>query len=1042
MVELPEVRIAVQWPGASPRQVERYVTAPIERSVQTVPGTAKVESSSEPGSAGIVLSVAEGYDLGAYVTQVNERLTLLRGVLPDRVQPRLTKKVPTALRDELGFITLQVVGPMTPDELRRLAEERLAPALSSLPGIANVEVEGGSQRELLIALSSDRLVGYGIEPEFVRQRLYEAMRDDVYGSLRGQGRDVLLMKPAEERVARISKLVVNDASGNRPPVHMDDVATLTLGRAPRRTISRIDGQSVVTLELERARGSHMIQVAEAVHDRVEELRGSLPEGGRIIVADDRTEEVREQLRDLVWRGGLGLVLVILVLLFMLKSVRAALVVLYSVAVALALGLALLGTLGLTLNLITIAGLVLVFGLLVDNCAVVVEQLVLQRPRFVKAGLRGITLAAAVTRATLGAVWLPLLGGTLSTMAVMLPLIYLSGELRALFLPFGVLVSLTLLFSLVSAALLVPVLGRFLPRDVEPLRRRILRRLASLPYFWAARFPRLSLVVLLLLLGLPLWVLPTEIAIESRRDPVPEPVARLATLYDATMGADGVRRARKVLDPALGGVLRPFFQTATFGQAWNYDVRPAVYVHLAFPPGSPIERADSLMDRFEMIALASPSVKRTIVRISEPAQTASMRVLFNDEALLTFEPFRMRERLIGQALLVGGLYVSVYGLVPDGYSSGLGYSSGGELVMAYGPNYEDLADLSERFARFMQRRSRRVISVNTNAGRFGWMGDQTRQVLSFRWDEDAQARTGADAQWLAGRMRPVFATTYPMLYADIERETRLPVRLIVEQADRMDVDRVIDRPLTVGDSTMLRLAGLADYSIVETPAGIERLNQQYRRYIRIDYRGPYQMARNFVREAVESFSVPAGYRLERGRYQFFEEDVKQDFAFVFMGAIFLVFLITAAIFESWRLPLVVMLSVPMAGIGVSLGFMWLGANFAEGAFIGTVLLVGIAVNDSILLTDRYRRLRQVRPTTSSGLLARLAVRERLRPMWTTTLTSVAAMLPLLLFPDSGEFWLGLAVTVVGGLLASTLLAPIASVALLSLFRRPSAKAPRE
>ena len=114
--------------------------------------------------------------------------------------------------------------------------------------------------------------------------------------------------------------------------------------------------------------------------------------------------------------------------------------------------------------------------------------------------------------------------------------------------------------------------------------------------------------------------------------------------------------------------------------------------------------------------------------------------------------------------------------------------------------------------------------------------------------------------------------------------------------------------------------------------------------------------------------------------------------------------------------------------------WTGTNFAEGAFIGMVLLVGIAVNDSLLLTDRYRQLRELRPGVSSSMLARLAVRERLRPMWTTTLTSVAAMLPLLVFPDKGDFWMDLAVTVVGGLLAATLIAPVASVAVLSLSRK--------
>jgi len=125
------------------------------------------------------------------------------------------------------------------------------------------------------------------------------------------------------------------------------------------------------------------------------------------------------------------------------------------------------------------------------------------------------------------------------------------------------------------------------------------------------------------------------------------------------------------------------------------------------------------------------------------------------------------------------------------------------------------------------------------------------------------------------------------------------------------------------------------------------------------------------------------------------------------------------------------SHPVAAVGVGAGFLWSGANFAEGAFIGTVLLIGIAVNDSILLADRYRQLRSLRPRTQPALLIRLSVRERLRPMWTTTLTTTASLLPLIVFPSAGEFWLGLAVTVTGGLIASTLLAPVATVAMVSL-----------
>ena len=257
---------------------------------------------------------------------------------------------------------------------------------------------------------------------------------------------------------------------------------------------------------------------------------------------------------------------------------------------------------------------------------------------------------------------------------------------------------------------------------------------------------------------------------------------------------------------------------------------------------------------------------------------------------------------------------------------------------------------------------------------------------------------------------------------------------MDRAEQIDVDRLAQLPLALSDSAYFRLHGVSDYSLVTVPAQIRREDQKYVRYVDIDYRGTFQMTRQFQERLVETFAVPPGYSLEMSSGFFFREENRRALSWVYAATLLLVFLVTAAVFESWRLPLVVMLSVPLAAVGVCLGFLFTGASFVEGAFIGAVLLTGIAVNDSILLTDRFRRLRNRYPWGRATILARMAVRERLRPMWTTTLTSAAAMLPLLVFPDQGDFWTGLAVTVTGGLLASTLLAPLASVAMLSMSRR--------
>jgi multidrug efflux pump subunit AcrB len=888
-VELPEVRVTASWAGSSPRSVERYVTAPIERAVQNVEGTAGVESISEEGQTTVTAQVAEDTDLGLYTARVSEQLRLLEEDLPDRVTPRLTKRVPEALRDEQGFMTLQLVGPQDPSTLRRWAEDRVSPRLSALSGVADVRVRGGTTRELLVTLDPARLATQNIEVSAVQQALRQATTNAVYGRLDAKGQAPLLFTPATDRVDALRDLVVSPPSHPGPPIRLSDVATIEQTPAPRRSITRIDGNPVVTLTLDRAPGSHMVEVADRVRDRMAELEESLSGEARIEVATDKSEEVRGQLRDLRWRGGIGLLLVILVMLLMLRSLRAVGIVLFSVAVALAVALALLEPLGLTLNLITLAGLVLVFGLLVDNSVIVTEQLILEKERQAP----GTPLHEVATRAV-KSVTLPLIGGTVTTIAVMLPLVYLSGDLRELFLPFGVLTALTLAASLVSAALLVPVLDRWLsaPGTGHRLPRWI-RRTVQWPYALGTWAPKTTIVTLFLLVGLPTWLLPTTLG-TAEDEGQSAPVQRLAHVYNQTLGSAPIQAAREWIDPAVGGLVRPFVQQTSFGEQFDYEADPEVYVRLGFPPGNPIQRADSLLQRFEQTALASESVRRTVARIRE--RSARLRVRFRENALETAEPYLLRERLIQEAVLLAGIDVSVGGLLPQGYYSRSGTNISGFTVVAYGPNYEDLDALTERFARTLRQASRRVATVNTDAGTYGYR--QPREVLCFRLGPDAQAQTGVTPQRIAQRLRPLLTTRRTALWADLEGAPQIPVRVVVEDATELDATTLTDRPLALAGSTQVKLKDAATYSVETVPSRIVRENQQYKRYVEVDFRGPHRMGNEFLNEALESFSTPPGYRLEREQRTLFTEETERAFGWVMLGTLVLVFLATAAVFESW------------------------------------------------------------------------------------------------------------------------------------------------
>ena len=1020
-VELPELHINASWPGANPSAVERYVTAPLERTVQDIAGTTSVKSVSQEGSSFLTLTLSENTDPTIFAATVNERIALIRSNLPDHVYPYLTKEIPEELRDQQGFMTLQVVGDLSPDALRQLAEDKIAPKIRLVTGIGKVEVTGGTQRELCITLEPAKLAMYRISANSIKQAINESLNNEVFGRLRIKDHAVLLMRPAEQSVQRMANIpILPDLSSaaSRNPILLSELAAFDIQDAPVESISRIDGQNVVTLRLDRTHGSHLIQTADLVRQSLEAQKRNFPESVRVLVADDRSESVREELRNLAWQGGIGLLLVVLVLLFLLKSVRVVTIVLFSVFWAFSVSFLLLTPLGITLNLVTLGGLVLVFGMLADNAVVVVVEW---------GHLRKSHDPLEVTaKAVLSTVWMPLLGGTLTTCVVLLPLVYLSDTLQKLFLPMGVLIALTLLASLVSATLIVPVLGRYLPEGFtlsSSQKGSIIRKISLLPYGLSGRFPRFTLLLIAFVIGVPTWLLPDSLKIEM--DALANaPDTRLRVLYNKTFGSDEIVDLRYNIEPYIGGLSRIFFQDTQFGASWKYKESPEVHVSLEFPPGNPISRSDSLIHQFEQIALASKSVKQTMVNVME--NSAQLNVKFHEKSFQTFEPLTIRQDLIQQAILLGGIGVGVSGLLPEGYYTDFSQNVSGLRLDVFGPNLDDLVELSKRFAERLKRNVR-VAEVDIDAGNYGQK--DKRQFIQYRWPPDAQIQTKTSVQTLTAALSPIFNARYPIAFADLNGDVRLPIRMVMGKLPETDIARLSEIPLPISSQKAIALGKTVAYTFETAPSDILRENQQYKRTIAVDYRGPYDLAYEFLTEEISTMPTPAGYRIEFNNNVFFTKEVTKSFGWAIFATIFLVYLVMVFVFESWTTPLMVLASIPTAFLGVAMAFIITEANFAEGAFIGAILLMGVAVNNGILLMATYVTLYRKHPARQRKKLLLLATRKRLRPMWATTLVAVVGMLPVLVAPETNDFWLGLSATMTGGLLSSTLLIPITLMALM-------------
>ncbi len=1023
-IELPQANVVAEWPGASPRSVEKSVTVPIESAMQGIVGTAGIQSFSLKGRSVVRLEVGAGQDFDLWVAEASDRLAFLRDALPTGVRPRLIPSSPPGFENSSELMILQLVGQTGPDQLRRLAEQVLSPELLRLPGVHRVALAGGIDRELVVVLSKDRLAVHGITPTDVHLRLAEALTDTHYGWIVNDGRASLLKTSAAHTFEELNQLVISSSTLSGIPLALADLAEVEIRPALHQSLSRVDGQNVVTLTLERAPGSDLLEVAKRVHQRLPTLNSRLPAEVRLSIADDRSDEVFDQLEDLAARGGLSLLLLAGTLLILLRSLRALVILFTHVAISLAGAAILLATLKITLNLFTLAGLVLVVGFLVDNGIIMVEQLLVERRRRSGTGQSSRNVDRIPASRALRAVSLPLLGGTLTTLAVLLPLLQLAGNLRDFFVPFGLVASSTLLVSLLAAWFLIPALGRSLPHLTRRRSRRW-SKLALLPTNLAARYPRAVVATLILLHGVPLWLLPEKL---DTADPAESRISRIAIdLYNETLGSDLVIRGRAALEPFLGGFLRLFVREAEIAEKTYLGQEDQLHIQLTAPPGGGIEYLDTLIEGLERTALASPIVRQTMVQGT--GRTARMQIQFDLAALATDGPVAVRERLISQATRSAGIGVVITGLGPGAYFSGVGDAAVGIPVEVFSPRLESLEKLTDLFT--AQMTSYPGVSQVAIDGP-GQRSVDSQPVVHLRWDSDAVRRTGRSARWLANTLD--VSRGRPPLELALSDGEQIPVKATVQGSEDLELEQLISSPLLTSAGPQARLANLAEVSLEHQVPLIERANQQYRRQLNVRFQGPAKLAEEVVDFGIDSMDLAPGDRLERPKTILQVEETQDQLLWAILAAIALVFLILAAILESWTLPWLVLSSLPMAALGVAIGFLGSGVALDEGALLGIVLLTGISVNNTLLLVYTYRSLRRRHTSRKRTLLGRIAVRRRLRPAWTTSLSSIAGMLPLVLLPEHGELGLGLAVTVISGILGATLLAPPMIVGFVALRRR--------
>jgi len=954
-VELPQLSVNAGWTGAAPEVIETYLTSPIEAAIQGVRGVKRVVSTSSDGSANLRVDLEPNADVQMTRLAILERLELLRSELPPGVSPpSVANYVPQGLEDP-PLLSLTVFGPYTPGTLQKLLDERVKPRLSAVPGVASVSVQGGSDLGVAVTYDPVLLRRIGMSPTLLSDALTNARIVQSLGVKReGSTERSVVLRDQPGALEDLEALPVRGPAGR--VFRLGDLATVRAEEDARGRFFRIDGEPAVAIEVTRHAGADAIKTAAALRATIDAMRPGLPLGVRLRVGNDASVDLARELDDLTKRGAIAFAAVMVVLALLLRRWRAVALVMGSTAVAIAATALTLYVFDVPANLLTLAGLGMGVGILVQDALIVVNRL-------------GSAPDTADGRAAAtGRIMPAVVGSTLTTAVVLFPFLYLQGNARSAFAPFAAAFVFALGWSLFTALLMVPALG------AKAMAGRARR----------SRAQRLYVKVLGRMLR---W--------------------RAATLL-VTVG---------VLAVLTWGFIKkvPRSSFSGFGER-----RTTLTVSLNFPRGSEPTSVDEAMREFESIVVGRPEVEQ-VRTLAYSGTQAQMQVLFTREGGLTAVPLEMQESLTQRAVLVGGASVGVYGDGP-GFSSGGGGGSFASFRMnVQGYSYDGVARIAEDLKTRLERITR-VREVRITSGSY-FGGDRGSQV-TLEPDRPSLARYGITAAQLAQSVSREIRGPVGRQLVEIGGD-ELPVTLKATGARERSLDELQDAIIPTGNGAPVRIGDVAWVDAREALGTIRREDQQYIRQVSYDFRGPTKLARRTHTAFMASLSAPAGYSiidLTDGS-PFDRDNSEQGLWLVFAVGITLVVLTVALVFDSVWGAAMVFLSLPLALSGVAAAFWAFKVAFTREAAVGVILVVGLAVHQSILLVDAALVRRRARRDAGSdlrldaGMVLRAAV-DRGGMIVLITLASLASLVPLSVGTEADSLFGAIALATAGGTVAGT------------------------
>lgn len=980
-MELPVAAVMTSYSGAGPEEVESGVTELLESALTTVSNVDTIQSISAAGQSVVIMMFNWGTDMDAAAIEMKDSIGFVEGYLPDGASdPLVIKMDPT-------MMPIMQIGISGEDlaQVQEIAEEVIEPRLSRIPEVASVIITGGQERQVKVEIDPVRLENYGLTLSQVAQVLQMENFNMSSGKVAQGTREYYVRNMQEfETIEDIRKVAIVTATGSN--LRLGDIATITDGYKEMEQFTRVNHREAVGVHLMKQSDANTVKASEAVRKELAKIQQELNLDLDVDIVYDAAEYINQSIDSTIKMIYEGALLAVLVLFLFLRSMRSTLVIFTAIPLSIIATFILMYFYGTTLNLITMGGLALGVGRIVDDSIVVFENIYRHRSLGLPPMEAAVTGASEVSSAVIAA--------TMTFIAVFLPMVFVEGLASIIFAPMAMTISFAILCSLFVALTVIPLMSSRILTDKSMQRitegsGRIFNATQKFGGWIDSLGERYKVLI--------------QACLNRRR----RVIIIVTLLMVVSLAAI----------PLVGAEFMPATDSGEISVSIETD------------KGSTLEDTDEVIRQVENRLLDIPEVELVFTSVgSAGTMMMSSGSGGTNTSTLYVKLCPKNERQRGVEMVAEDIRQQLAGLagtkvavsVMDATSS-FG-STSPVVVQISGDDLDVLREISTEVTDIVRSTpgTREVTSSITD-------GNPEMQI---RIDRARAAAYGLTPMQVASEIKSAMDGTVATRYKVNGQEVDVKVSYTSE--GHSDVDYLTNLTILSPQGAVVKLSQIATFELAQGPVQIIREDQVRKAEVTADLLNrDLNSVMTDIQASIDQMNLPAGYEITFGGEN---EEMMESFASLAVAlllAIILVYAVMAVQYESFFNPFVIMFSIPTCIIGVVFGLLLTGRSFSITAFIGVIMLVGIAVANAIVYVDYLKRLRE-RGMERDEAIAE-AGRVRLRPILMTAFTTILAMLPMAIgLGEGAELIAPLATVVIGGLLASTLITLVLVPVVYSIF----------